>query len=119
MIAVLSRSRFLADEISLNIAGRKVLSCLSAISEDSTAESLSWLRGTLSSSNVFAVFYESLYFVDPAPLKSLSPSTHFIFISSPGEEDLVEKALSCGASAFVQKPFSCPDIPGVLDLVSH
>lgn len=114
MIAIICRSAYLASAIAVMLPGEDVQRCTAATS----AEGARWLAALLSGTTVSVVLYEPCFFIDPAPYRSMSPATRFIILAGPGEEPEGLRALSCGAAAFLGKPFDTSAINGVLKLVS-
>ncbi len=115
MIAILCKSDALGKELA-RISGSDP-SCLRG--PDQVPPLALWLPELLGKNPVSIVFYESCFFVDPAPFRSVSPDTRFVFLSDPEDQDSARRALACGASAVIAKPFTEQDVLGVLSLVRN
>lgn len=74
------------------------------------------LKERIASDRPAAVVYEPFFFVDPAPYRLGSPSTRFIVVGSPGDEDRVEEALSLGAVSVLHKPLIAREVLNALSL---
>ncbi|HNY20970.1 MAG TPA: hypothetical protein PKO22_02360 [Treponemataceae bacterium] len=81
-------------------------------------DAVAWLSDCLRSQTVSAVFFESCFFTDTAPYRAISPSTRFIAITPPEDQDTARAAMAHGACAVLQKPITSDDVRGVLTLVS-
>ncbi|HOC28623.1 MAG TPA: hypothetical protein PKH40_02975 [Treponemataceae bacterium] len=119
MIVIVCRTRLFGADL-LELAGgygsvRNVLST----QDGSISEVLSELSSILVSHNIRTVIYEPSCFIDPAPFRTLSPSTRFIVVSAPGEETSVRTALLYGANGVIFKPVRQDELDGVLTLVAQ
>lgn len=116
MIGILCKSAFLASGIS-SVAGEQSLVMSGTGAGNGSIPAKKWLASCLASNKVSLVFYEPRYLVDPSYFRQISPGTKFILISGPGDETDAHRALACGASAVLNKPFTVSDLRGVLALV--
>lgn len=74
------------------------------------------LASRIASDKPAAVVYEPFFFVDPAPYRLGSPSTRFVVVGSPGDEDRTEEALSLGAVSVLHKPLIAREVLSALSL---
>ncbi|HNY15886.1 MAG TPA: hypothetical protein PK542_09270 [Treponemataceae bacterium] len=118
MIAVLCKSACLASEIQSAAGAEQTVSYAMDASGSNAEGYAPWLEDCLKGNAVSAVFYEPSFFVDPARFRAIRPTTRFIVMTSPGEEEEARRALSCGAGAMLEKPAAPKDIRSVLSLVS-
>lgn len=114
MIAILCNSSFLSSEIALSVHPM----CSMSFEQNNTSfpsyDYDIWLSHCLVANSVSVVFYESRFFVDPSRFRALSPNTRFILVSTNNEDSIIEEALVCGATAFLQKPLRMQEIHEVL-----
>ena len=115
MIAIVCRSAYLASTLAGILSGERVVRFAP---EDTGHDVRSWLSGTLMGNRISVVFYEPSFFVDPAPYRSMSPSTRFVVLASPGEESAGNDALAFGAAAMLAKPVEKNAVSGVFQFVS-
>lgn len=117
MIAILCNSPYLSTEIAS--CAHPLFSVLfpTNSSEFLLEDHAKWLSSCLIKNEISMVFYESRFFVDPSYFRSLSPNTNFVLISSYGEDSLIQEALVCGATAFIQKPIQMPEVDRIFSLV--
>lgn len=118
MIAVLCKSACLASEIQAAADAERTVSYAMDATGSNAEGYASWLEDCLRDNDVSVVFYEPSFFVDPARFRAIRPTTRFVIMTSPGEEEEARRALSCGAGAMLEKPAAPKDIRSVLSLVS-
>ena len=115
MTGILCRSLFLASEIASLAAPGSALVLPPALADEGAGD---WLSECLKAHRVSVVFYEPLFFVDPAKFRRISPDTRFVLLAGPGDELSAREALVCGASAVIDKPVEAQDVRGVLSRVT-
>jgi hypothetical protein len=115
MTGILCRSHFLASEIASLSAPGSALVLPPAVPEEGAAD---WLSECLKANRVSVVFYEPLFFIDPAQFRRISPDTRFVLLAGPGDELSAREALVCGAAAVLDKPLEAQDVRGVLSRVT-
>ena len=113
MTTILCRSHYLAAELA-GITGTDTQVFCPQIHD--TFEI--WFGKHLSENEVSLVLYETRFFIDPSPFRTISPSTRFVVLSGPGDEQSTQTALISGACAVIEKPLIAQDVYGVISLVS-
>lgn len=116
MTTIVCRSAHLASELASLSGAADAAICPNGSGSDSPDV---WLSRTLAKNSVSVVFYETSFFVDPAPFRTISPGTSFVVLAGPGEEQAARRAMVCGACAVIGKPLVQRDVDGVMSLVSR
>lgn len=111
MIQIVCKSNFLAQGVSNFLHSEFSPNSNHAICIDTSVDSFC---NSFKENQTDIVFYESQFFVDPAPFKQINSSCFFVFIASPGEEEKAQKALISGAGAVLYKPFGIEQFQEVL-----
>ncbi len=119
MNTIVCRSQILASELVSLMAPEETLVFPSGGDAPNTPVLVKWLSDCLRTHRVNTVFYEPRFFIDPSQFRAISPSTRFIVLSSPGDEQNTQAALVCGACAVIDKPLLAHEVRGVLSLVSQ
>jgi len=114
MTTILCKSPFLASELSGFTGADTQAFCPQIIDAFE-----SWFRKYLIENKVSLVLYEPRFFIDPSPFRTISPSTRFVVLSGPGDEQSAHTALISGACAVIDKPLIAQDVYGVISLVSR
>ena len=115
MIAIVCRSAYLSSTLAGMLSGVRAV----RYAPEGTGNDMrNWLTDTLKGNRISVVFYEPAFFIDPAPYRSMSPSTRFVVLASPGEESAGNDALAFGAAAMLAKPVEKNAVSGVFQLVS-
>lgn len=115
MIAIVCRSSYLASTMSAMLCGER---SMWFGTDDTMPDPRRRLSDALVKNRVSVVFYEPSFFVDPAPYRTMSPSTRFVVFVGPGEESSGRDALAFGAAAMLAKPVDTGAVNGVFQLVS-
>lgn len=119
MITIVCKSELLASELTAISGATKTIVFPYHDSTGDESYPVQWLSDCLKKNLVSIVLYEPHFFIDPSQFRSISPKTHFIVLSSPGDEHTTQTALVCGACAVIDKPLTEQDVRGVLSLVSQ
>ncbi len=119
MIVIVCKSRLFGTDLLEIAGGYGAVSAVLCTQASGLSDVLSELSSILVSNSASVVLYEPSCFIDPAPFKKLSPATHFIVLSAPGDENSIRTALLHGANAVVNKPVNREELDGVLALVAQ